>query len=72
MRAEADKQLKETAEPAAARWWTTRCSSTTGARSTASKFPHKMRRAMGGATTEEWTVNKVKVNPKIDPKKFEG
>ena len=36
------------------------------------KFPHKMRRAMGGATTEEWTVNKVKVNPKIDPKRFEG
>ena len=36
------------------------------------KFPHKMRRAMGGETNEEWTVNKVKVNPKIDPKKFEG
>ena len=36
------------------------------------KFPHKLRRAMGGATTEEWTVSKVKVNPKIDPKKFEG
>ena len=34
------------------------------------KFPHKMRRAMAGATTEEWTVNKVKVNPKIDPKRF--
>ena len=34
------------------------------------KFPHKMRRAMGGATNEEWTVSKVKVNPKIDPKKF--
>ena len=35
------------------------------------KFPHKMRRAMGGATTEEWTISKVKVNPKIDPKKFD-
>jgi hypothetical protein len=33
-------------------------------------FPHKIRRASGGATNEEWTVNKVKVNPKIDPKKF--
>jgi hypothetical protein len=36
------------------------------------KFPHKMRRASGGVTSEEWTVNKVKVNPKIDPKKFDG
>ena len=35
------------------------------------KFPHGFRRASGGTTTEEWTVNKVKVNPKIDPKKFE-
>ena len=34
-------------------------------------FPHALRRASAGATTEEWTVNKVKVNPKIDPKKFE-
>ena len=30
------------------------------------------RRATGGDTNEEWTVNKVKINPKIDPKKFEG
>ena len=30
------------------------------------KFPHKIRRAMSGATNEEWTINKVKVNPKID------
>jgi len=36
------------------------------------KFPHKLRRAVAGATNEEWTVNKVKVNPKIDAKKFEG
>ena len=36
------------------------------------KFPHKLRRAMSGDTNEEWTVGKVKVNPKLDPKKFEG
>ncbi len=36
------------------------------------RFPHKIRRAMSGTTTEEWTVNKVRVNPKIDPRKFEG
>lgn len=36
------------------------------------RFPHKIRRAMSGTTNEEWTVNKVKVNPKIDPKKFDG
>jgi hypothetical protein len=36
------------------------------------RFPHRLRRAMAGATNEEWTVGKVKVNPKIDPKKFEG
>jgi hypothetical protein len=33
-------------------------------------FPHVMRRASGGETTEEWTVSKVRVNPKIDPEKF--
>jgi hypothetical protein len=36
------------------------------------KFPFKMRRAMGADTTEEWTVSKVKVNPKVDPKRFAG
>jgi hypothetical protein len=36
------------------------------------KFPHSMRRAAAGTTVEEWTVSKVKVNPKIDPKKFES
>jgi hypothetical protein len=36
------------------------------------KFPHRLRRAAAGATTEEWSVNKVRVNPKIDPKKFEA
>lgn len=35
-------------------------------------FPHVMRRAVGGETTEEWRINKVKVNPKLDPKKFEA
>ena len=33
-------------------------------------FPHKIRRASAGETSEEWTINKVKVNPKIDAKKF--
>jgi hypothetical protein len=36
------------------------------------KFPHKLRRAVAGTTNEEWTITKVKLNPKIDPKKFEG
>ena len=36
------------------------------------KFPFKMRRAMGGTTTEEWTVNKIKINPKVDAKRFAG
>ncbi len=36
------------------------------------QFPHRMRRAIAGATTEEWTFSKVKVNPKIDPKKFQS
>jgi hypothetical protein len=36
------------------------------------KFPFKMRRAMDGTTTEEWTVTRVKVNPKVDPKRFAG
>jgi hypothetical protein len=36
------------------------------------RFPHRMRRAAAGVTTEEWSVNKVRVNPKIDPKKFES
>lgn len=36
------------------------------------KFPFKMRRATDGTTTEEWTVSRVKVNPKIDAKRFAG
>jgi hypothetical protein len=34
-------------------------------------FPHALRRAVAGSTTEEWAITKVKVNPKIDPKKFD-
>jgi hypothetical protein len=34
-------------------------------------FPHVIRRAAKGATDEEWTINKVKVNPKLDARKFE-
>ena len=33
-------------------------------------FPHVFRRAVAGETTEEWTIGKVKVNPKLDAKKF--
>jgi hypothetical protein len=36
------------------------------------KFPFKMRRAMGNETTEEWAISKIKVNPKIDPRRFKG
>ena len=36
------------------------------------KFPHNIRRASAGTTNEEWTVNKVRVNPKIDARQFEG
>ena len=36
------------------------------------KFPHKIRRAMAGTTTEEWSIRKVKVNPTVDPKRFAG
>jgi hypothetical protein len=34
------------------------------------QFPHVLQRARLGNTTEEWTISKVKVNPKIDAKKF--
>ena len=34
-------------------------------------FPHVIRRATKGTTEEEWTITKVKVNPKLDAKKFE-
>ena len=36
------------------------------------KFPFKMRRATDGTTTEEWTVNRIKVNPKVDAMRFAG
>jgi hypothetical protein len=36
------------------------------------RFPYKIRRAMTGTTNEEWTVTKVKLNPTIDAKKFDG
>lgn len=36
------------------------------------KFPFRIRRAVGGTTTEEWSVGKVRLNPKIDPRKFIG
>jgi len=36
------------------------------------KFPHKIRRAMAGTTTEEWSIRKIKVNPPVDPKRFAG
>jgi hypothetical protein len=36
------------------------------------RFPHRMRRAAAGVTIEEWSVDKVRVNPKIDPKTFEA
>jgi hypothetical protein len=35
------------------------------------KFPFKMRRATGSKTSEEWSVTRVTINPKIDPKKFD-
>ncbi|HEX6324708.1 MAG TPA: hypothetical protein VFZ36_13355, partial [Vicinamibacterales bacterium] len=34
-------------------------------------FPHSLQRATGDTTTEEWTISKIKVNPKIDAKKFQ-
>lgn len=34
-------------------------------------FPHTIQRAAAGTTTEEWTFSRVRVNPKIDAKKFE-
>jgi len=35
-------------------------------------FPHALRRAAAGTTIEEWTVNKVKINPRLDAKKFDS
>jgi hypothetical protein len=33
-------------------------------------FPRKIRRAIASTTVEEWTITRVRVNPKIDAKKF--
>jgi hypothetical protein len=33
-------------------------------------FPHVLRRGTGGETSEEWKISKVKVNPKVDAKRF--
>ena len=33
-------------------------------------FPHVMRRGSGGEVTEEWTISRVKINQKVDAKKF--
>jgi hypothetical protein len=35
------------------------------------RFPRKIQRAVEGTTEEEWEVTRVKVNPKIDAKKFD-
>jgi hypothetical protein len=35
------------------------------------KLPFRIRRAVGATTTEETTFDRFKINPKIDPKKFE-
>lgn len=34
------------------------------------QFPRRIRRASEGTTTEEWTIGKVRINPKIDAKRF--
>lgn len=34
-------------------------------------FPHVLQRASENETVEEWEISKVRINPKIDPKKFQ-
>ena len=34
------------------------------------RFPRRIQRAVDGTTEEEWSVTKIKVNPKIDANKF--
>jgi hypothetical protein len=36
------------------------------------KWPFRIRRAVGGTTTEETTFDRINVNVKIDPRKFEA
>jgi hypothetical protein len=35
------------------------------------KFPFRLRRAVGPDTTEETVFDRYRVNPKIDPRRFE-
>lgn len=35
------------------------------------RFPHVLQRAAGEETVEEWEISRVRVNPKIDAKKFQ-
>jgi hypothetical protein len=35
------------------------------------QLPFRLRRATGADTTEETTFDRFKINPKIDPKKFD-
>ena len=35
------------------------------------KFPYRLRRAIGKDTIEETTLDRFRLNAKIDPKKFE-
>jgi hypothetical protein len=36
------------------------------------KLPFRTRRAVGGETIEETTFDRIRINPKIDPRKFEA
>src|SRR5262249_59304124 len=36
------------------------------------KWPFRLRRAIGGETIEETTFDRIRINAKIDPKKFEA
>jgi len=36
------------------------------------KLPFRIRRAVGGETIEETTFDRIRINPKIDPRKFEA
>jgi hypothetical protein len=35
------------------------------------KLPFRLRRAVGGETTEETVFDRFRINPNIDPRKFE-
>jgi hypothetical protein len=36
------------------------------------KIPFRIRRAMGTETTEETTIDRVRINARVDPRRFEG